>query len=205
MVRLLIFFLGILLFTFVKSDIISTNSLKNRLKNMDNVYACFSQKVDTSDNNVKEINQGELWIKQPNLFHCHISSPRESFLISDGKTIWFYVPIIGQVIMYNFATNLMDNIFLKLLFNSNTFEWDSFDITQKQDWFYLRSICSDNANFKKYKLKINEKGIIDQFSIIEPHGQCINYYLFNQRIKPINISKFQFNISRDIQVDDQRQ
>lgn len=206
MIKLIIyFFLNFFLFTFIKADIVSVNILKNRLKQIDNFYICFVQKVDTIDNNIKEINHGELWIKKPNLFHCHIFDPEESFLISDGKTIWFYVPIIKQVTAYNLKNSIIDNIFLKLLLNHDVYKWNDYDIIQKEDCFYINPNFFEYCDCKKYKIKINDKGIISQFCIFEPNRPEINYHLYNQQVGSIDISKFQFIISEDIQLDDQRQ
>ena len=41
--------------------------------------------------------EGELWVKRPNLFNWHMTSPDESVLVSDGQTLWFYNPFVEQV------------------------------------------------------------------------------------------------------------
>lgn len=203
--KLIYFFLNSFLFASVQSDITTIHVLKNRLNKIDNTHLLFTQQIKTSNDNIIEINKGELWIKQPNLFHCHIFDPIESFLISDGSTVWFYVPNIKQVTAYNLKTNIIDNIFLKLLFHDNILKWYKYDIIQKKDWFYLTPFHFNHTYSKKYQIKINDRGIIEQFNIIESHGQCISFYLFKQHITAIDMNKFQFIIdNKDIQLDDQR-
>lgn len=205
MIKLIIyFFLNFFLFISIQADNVTVGTLKNRLKQIDDSYMCFIQKINTSEDDIKEINRGELWIKRPNLFHCHMFDPEESFLISDGITIWFYVPVIKQVTAYNFQKVIDNNILFKLLFDDDISQWNDYCVIQQNDLFYLNPIFLKNINSSRYKIKINDHGILNQFSIFESNTKQINCYLFNQRIESIDINKFRFVISEDIQFDDQR-
>lgn len=205
-IKLLIyFFLNIFIFIPIKANIDSTYILQHRLKQIDDFYVCFVQKIYTTNRDFEKISRGELWIKKPNLFHCRIYDPEESLLISDGTTIWFYTPRLNQVTAYKLNTRIVNIDFLKLLLYSSTSIWHTYRITQEQDWFYLKPILSKEKYHKQYQIKINNHGIISNFNIIESSGtQYISYYLFNQCNKSIDINKFQFSIPADTQIDDQR-
>lgn len=193
------------LFVLSKVNVIDAHYvLKNRLNLVNNFYVHFVQKISFSDKKEIEIIRGELWIKQPNLFHWHVIEPQESFLISDGETLWFYIPLIHQVTAYYLKNVVAKNIFLKLLFIKDANIWNDYIITQKKDWFYLKPVYCDENSIKEFKIKITDCGIIDRFNIVKNNNQNIDYYLFNPCINTINIDKFCFVLSKDIQLDDQR-
>ncbi|CAD83451.1 outer membrane lipoprotein carrier protein precursor [Candidatus Blochmanniella floridana] len=198
------------LIVFLSSSICVVHSLepycvlKNRLNLINNLYVHFVQKINFCNMKEIELIRGELWIKRPNLFYCHVMGSQESFLISDGKTLWFYVPTIKQVTAYCLENIISNNVFLQLLFMSNTNIWQDYTITQKKDWFYFKSSYDDGKHIKQFKIKITDRGIIDQFSIIQENKQHIDYYLSNQCVNLINQDKFCFTLSDDIQLDDQR-
>lgn len=202
--RRLIYF-WVFFFSFAaEADVIASCDLKNRLNQINSFYTRFIQKINISHENTIELSQGELWVKYPNLFHWHITSPEENFLISDGDTLWFYVPIIKQVTAYCLNNNNFDNILFKLLFNHDCYEWNYYDVSQKNNWFDLKPILNNIQHLKEYRIEISNCGIITQFSVIEKDGQQIDYYFFNQHHGSVSAEKFHFTISEDIQLDDQR-
>lgn len=177
---------------------------QNRMKKIDNFHAHFVQKISSIDGNLIESGCGELWIKKPNLFHYHMFSPEENFLISDGKTLWFYVPIIKQVTAYCLQNSIYNNVILKLLFDFSSSEDKEYNVTQKKNWFYLQPTVYNSYNLKECKIKITDQGVMDHFIIIESNGQCIDYCLSIKHDKCIDINKFSFIVSENIQLDDQR-
>lgn len=203
--QLIYFFFSFFLFipiTLLKADTLCI--LQNRIKQIDNFYACFVQNISNSDGTIIESGKGKLWIKKPNLFHLHIIKPEEIHLISDGITLWFYTPTIKQVTAYCLKKNIINNIFLKLLCNDDISEYKKYSITQHQDWFYLKPILNNDLNLKEFKININNCGIINQFAIAESNNQYIGYNLSNQNTYPININQFSFIIPKDVLFDDQR-
>lgn len=205
MKQIIYFFLSILIFSSTRlfgHD--ELRILQNRIKQVDNFYSYFVQKINNIDGKTIELGTGELWIKKPNLFHCHMLTPEEVFLISDGNTCWFYVPDIKQVTAHCLKKIITDNIFLRLLLNDNFSEYKHYNIIQKDNWFYLQSISVDHTQLKECHIKITDRGIIDQFIIIEPNGQSIDYYLSRQNTKSINLNKFYFSVPKNVHLDDQR-
>lgn len=175
--------------------------LQNRLDKINNLYVHFLQQISNFDGKLIEEFQGDLWIKRPNLFYWHVKYPEENFLISDGTTLWFYIPSIQQVTAYC-TTSISDNIFWMLFFGEKT-SWNNYNIYQQEDWFFLKPIY-DNTDIKECKIRITDCGIPEQFSFIEFHGECINYYLSQQNNKEIKISQFFFKKPKSVQLDDQR-
>lgn len=197
-----VFFINIFIVNIVISNEIPAIILQDRLNKINNLYVHFIQKINDINNNILEEYQGELWIKRPNLFYWHMMYPEENFLICDGRTLWFYIPVIKQVTVYC-AKNIFDNIFWMLFVNDDTSLWCNYNVFQQGDYFFLKPIYN-STNMKECKIKITDYGIIEQFSIIEPNGEYIDYYLSKHNNNEINISKFAFEIPDGIQLDDQR-
>lgn len=185
------------------ADDTSVFILQNRLKKISNFYVHFVQKVVNSDNNTILESHGELWVKRPNLFNWHMISPEENFLISDGKTLWFYIPSIKQATAY-WLHDFSDNIFFMLFFSDNVYSWNEYIVSQQGDFFSLIPV-GNNFDLKECRIEITACGSIERFSIFEEKGQRVDYYLLNKKSNnSIDISKFDFIPSADIQLDDQR-
>ncbi|ADV33781.1 outer membrane lipocarrier protein LolA [Candidatus Blochmanniella vafra str. BVAF] len=190
----------------IQTQVISSSSvLQNRLNLVNKFYVNFIQKVYFFDyeENI-EIARGELWVKRPNLFRWHFTDPEEFVLVSDGQTVWFYVPKLKQVVAYCLKNQIAGNIFLELLFSSNLFVYQNYIILQKEDWFYLKSMHDNSLHIKECAIQINKDGVINQINVEEENGQRVNYYLSNQCVNFIDKDKFNFFISKDMQLDDQR-
>ncbi|URJ31102.1 outer membrane lipoprotein chaperone LolA [Blochmannia endosymbiont of Camponotus sp.] len=196
-------FLSIIIMMPAISDDTSVITLRNRLKKINDFYARFTQKVISANNDILLEAYGELWVKRPNLFHWHMISPEENFLISDGKTLWFYIPFIKQVTAY-WLQNFSDNIFFMLFSDNNAYKWDNYNVIQQGEFFYLIPI-RDNCNLQEFRVKITDCGTIEQFSVFEKKDQYVDYYLLDQNNNTIDIKKFYFDVSKDIQLDEQRE
>lgn len=197
-----IFLINIYMSHFVIGDSESFVILKNRLNKINNLYVHFIQKYSTSNGEILEKCQGEFWMKRPNLFYWHMIFPEESFLIFDGQILWFYIPVINQVTIYS-AESITNSIFWMLFFNDNKLMQCSYNIFQKEDNFFLKPVYN-NIDMREYDIKITDCGMLQQFSVIEYYGDRISCYLSQHDSSDIDISKFSFKLSKDIQIDDQR-
>lgn len=199
------FFLNVLLFIPIHSfghD--ASYILKNRMKQINNFHACFIQKISDITGKTIQSGQGELWIKRPNFFYYHILSPEENFLISDGETLWFYVPVIKQATAFCLKNSINNNFFLKFLFDYDLSEYKKYNVIQKKNWFHLQPILHDYSNLEEFKIKITDQGVIDRIILIASNGQHVDYYLSKQSTQSIDTNKFSFILTEDVQLDDQR-
>lgn len=202
--KIYIFFLSFIIIFSAIADDVSVNTLKCRLKKVNNLYVFFIQKISNIDGDVLEESQGELWVKSPNLFFWHMQNPEEMFLISDGKTLWHYFPGIKQVVAYWVDNICIDNIFQVLLSHDDLSVWNNYHISQKGDCFFLKPMYNNNLYIKNYVIKITDSGIIEQFSFVEFDERFVHYYLSKHDNNEIDVSRFCFDIPKDVQLDDQR-
>ena len=83
--------------------------VQERYEKTKNFQADFTQTSILKTVKQKQISKGKVFIRKPGMMRWEYKTPEEQFIISDGKTIWFYVPIDKQVMMNNISSNLDSN------------------------------------------------------------------------------------------------
>ncbi|WMY96558.1 MAG: outer membrane lipoprotein chaperone LolA [Arsenophonus sp.] len=178
----------------------ASKELQIRLNKINSFYANFIQNVISIDGNIIQEGKGELWIKRPNLFHWHLTSPDENFLIADGKNLWFYNPLIKQVTISLLKETMVNTPFI-LITRKNAIDWKSYHVIQNDNKFILKG-KKNNQFFFSITIKLN--GTIQEFSTVEENGQKISYNFKRQALNNIDKKKFQFIPPKDVTIDDQR-
>ncbi|MEC5318594.1 outer membrane lipoprotein chaperone LolA [Brenneria populi subsp. brevivirga] len=195
---------------FLAAGVVSTaayadaaGDLQSRLSKVNSFHASFSQTVTSADGAAVQEGEGELWLKRPNLFNWQTTSPDESVLVSDGKTLWFYNPFVEQVT----ATWLKDatgNTPFMLITRNDAGDWRKYDVKQQGDDFELTP-KSANGNLKQFSISVTNNGTIKKFTATEQDGQRSSYVLKNQQNSAVDSAKFTFTPPKGVAVDDQRQ
>lgn len=200
-----LFFFHTILIYFISTPVLADarKNLQTRLSQVESFYATFSHKIINSEGDIIQEALGEFWIKRPNLFNWHIIFPEKSFLISDGKTIWFYTPFIQQATAI-WLKDAIDNIPFILMIRNNLNYWMQYNIKQKNDYFELIPKKS-KGNLEKITTSINRRGIIKNLTLTEKSGQLSIYHFKDQKNTEINICKFNFTLPQEVTLDDQRQ
>ncbi|NIG62915.1 MAG: outer membrane lipoprotein chaperone LolA [Serratia symbiotica] len=181
----------------------ATQDLQNRLAKVDSFHAHFSQTVTSSDGAAIQQGAGELWIKRPNLFNWHMTSPDESVLISDGQTLWFYNPLVEQVTA-TWLKNTTGKTPFMLITRNNANDWKQYQIKQKGDDFELTP-KSSSGNLKQFAITVTHSGTIGSFAAVDQDEQRSTYVLKSQQNVSADATKFTFILPQGVTLDDQRQ
>ncbi|MGY6771776.1 outer membrane lipoprotein chaperone LolA [Gallibacterium sp. ZY190522] len=178
------------------------SELQQRLSKIDSLSSQFQQRVSDAEGKVVQQGEGTLQIKHPNLFKMVISSPQESEMISDGKTLWYYDPFVEQATA-NWVSDAVNNTPFVLLTNDDQHHWANYQVEQKQDVFTLTPI-DQKSNIKQFTIRINASGLLNSFSTIEKDGQANLYILRNINTSVLPDSTFKFTLPKGVELDDQR-
>lgn len=181
----------------------AASDLQSRLNKVNSFHAAFTQKVTSAEGSSVQEGEGELWLKRPNLFNWKTTTPDESVLISDGKTLWFYNPFVEQVT----ATWLKDatgNTPFMLITRNDASEWGQYNVRQQGDDFELTPKTA-KGNLKQFAINVTSTGTIKSFTATEQDGQRSTYTLRNQQNGAVDSSKFTFTPPKGVTLDDQRQ
>ncbi|CAD6513215.1 Outer-membrane lipoprotein carrier protein [Candidatus Profftia tarda] len=177
-------------------------NLQNRLNKINGFHASFIQKLITAEGIVLHRDEGDIWVKRPNLFNWHVIVPDESILISDGKALWFYTPLLEQVTV-TWLDQAISSMPFILITNNNAKELSKYHVKQSGDFFYLTP-KSQNDALKKLMINISPRGMIGSFSWVNQDG-LISFYRLKNNCSAFNVSKFVFLLPEGVTVDDQRQ
>ncbi|QTL38685.1 outer membrane lipoprotein chaperone LolA [Xenorhabdus budapestensis] len=181
----------------------AAQDLQGRLSKVNSFHANFTQTVTSSDGSTIQNGEGQLWVKRPNLFNWHMTSPDESTLISDGKTLWFYNPFVEQVTA-NWLKDATGNTPFMLIARNDPTDWKQYRVTQSGNNFELTP-NSANGNLKHFSITVTPDGTIQKFTAVEQDGQKSAYQLKGQQNISVDASKFKFTLPEGVTLDDQRQ
>lgn len=180
-----------------------SGDLQGRLNKVNSFHASFTQTVSAADGTAVQQGEGELWVKRPNLFNWQMTSPDESVLVSDGKTLWFYNPFVEQVTA-TWLDQAASNTPFMLITRNDASDWAQYNVTQKGDTFDLTPKNAQN-NLKTFSISVMPNGTINGFSAVEQDGQRSVYTLKRQQNDAVDAAKFRFTPPVGVTLDDQRQ
>lgn len=74
------------------------NSIQKRHEANSRLTGNFTQIAYLKQHNRKNISTGRVYLKKPGKMRWEYKAPEEEVIVSDGKILWFYSPLDGQVI-----------------------------------------------------------------------------------------------------------
>ncbi|CAK9884572.1 MAG: Outer-membrane lipoprotein carrier protein [Candidatus Erwinia impunctatus] len=180
----------------------ASTDLQQRLAKLNSFQATFTQQVTDASGQMVQEGKGELAVKRPNLFNWHMTSPDESVLISDGKTLWFYNPFVEQASASRLSDATSNTPFMLIARNQRE-DWAQYDVSQAGDTFTLTPKSANN-NLKQFVVDVTAAGTIRQFTSVEQDGQRSRYQLNAMQSSAVSSDKFTFTPPAGVTVDDQR-
>lgn len=181
----------------------AARDLQARLAKVNSFHASFSQTVTSDDGATVQQGEGELWVKRPNLFNWHMTSPDESVLVSDGETLWFYNPFVEQVTA-TWLKNATGNTPFMLITRNSATDWQQYNVRQQGDDFELTP-KTGSGNLKQFAITVTSNGTIKSFAAVEQDGQRSAYQLKSQQNINVDAARFKFTLPKGVALDDQRQ
>ncbi|OAJ93900.1 outer membrane lipoprotein chaperone LolA [Vibrio bivalvicida] len=178
------------------------DELSLRLQKNEGFSADFSQQLISPEGDIVMEGQGNVEIARPSLFRWTTTTPDENVLVSDGKSLWYYSPFIEQVSIY-WQEQATEQTPFVLLTRNRASDWDNYQVEQQGDTFTLTPTAAD-SNQGQFKLKIDAKGAVQGFSVVEQDGQQSNFVFNNIDLNKPKAERFTFVVPKGVEVDDQR-
>ncbi|MEO1890043.1 MAG: outer membrane lipoprotein chaperone LolA [Cycloclasticus sp.] len=168
------FFTLLLLISFVTPGFSSDGLLilENHLQNYNKLSGQFTQIISSQTSNNTNSSTGEFWIKKPNKFRWHYSSPYIQEIISNGEKVWVYDEDLEQVSIKN-SSQSVDSSPLAIILGSASLG-DSFEVSPiKNDdlleWLKLTP-KNDSSGFEYISIGF-ENGILARMIMADNFGQ----------------------------------
>nr|WP_249199191.1 outer membrane lipoprotein chaperone LolA [Photobacterium sp. GJ3] len=176
--------------------------LSQRLGKVDAFSADFTQKVTSPDGEVLVEGQGKVSVQRPNLFRWHADLPDENLLVSDGRTLWYYTPMVEQVTAMKLEDATEQTPFVLLIRNQNR-DWAKYHVVQTADTFTLTP--KDSAAVTgKFVVTVGQDGQVRGFSVEEQDGQR-SQFRFAKFARGIQDRKqYSFTPPAGVELDDKR-
>ena len=133
-------------------------SLDTIIKNLQKQYdqtkdfsALFTQETMTKSLGAPAIVNGKLYFKKPGMMKWEYSDPINNQIISDGTTLWYYIPDDKQVRVYNALESFEQEFFLAYLFGEGSLE-ENFEVAlaeldpEQAEEYYLIALAPKDVN-----------------------------------------------------------
>lgn len=194
---------SILLFFSITTNNTYCNSIEEILQmrlNKINIFcAKFQQKTINNLISFEEYSEGNCLIKKSNCFKWYIDKPYKILIISNGKNIWLYNPIINHVNTFSLKEiQYKLPFFIITEYNSKILKF--FNITKEKDCFTLLPKKKD-FNFQHFKIKINNSGIIKNIDYLDTNNYHISIKFDQYKLCKIKKKEFDFIIPKESTLD----
>ena len=180
------------------------NELMKKLSVIDQFSAIFEQEVVDNAGNVLQRGGGDLSVKRPNLVHWNTTSPDESLIVSDGKSIFLFDPFIEQVTAYK-LDGAIANTPILLITSNDSVLWNQYSVSRLSKNNYVIHANDMNSRIKTLEINFNEQNELAGFTFLDVTGQLSKVSLKNIDLSPdFPSSMFTFVIPEGAHLDDQR-
>jgi outer membrane lipoprotein carrier protein len=176
--------------------------LRKLLSDYDGFTAEFNQQVKDTDQNLLHSASGKLVFKQPGKFVWQIVEPEEELLMSNGKTLWWFNPFLEQVSIFD-AEDAVATTPFALLVSQQDEVWNKFSITKLESGFLVKPKDENNSQVSQLTIYFDDF-MLNEIVITDRTQQTSSYALKKQKFKKGLDVNFDFEVPKDIEIDDQR-
>jgi len=182
--------------------------VQERYEKTKNFQADFTQTSILKTVKQKQLSKGKAFIRKPGMMRWEYKEPEEQFIISDSKTIWFYVPADKQVMISNVASDSDSHSPNTFLAGSGKLR-DTFNIEFEnegkisQSQYLLRLIPKKSQpNMAKLIIGVNSEDFkIEMSSIYDIYGNQTIVSFSNIEInKELSEGIFHFEVPQGVRV-----
>lgn len=200
----------------IKNDPLPSVTLKKLLSHMRSMEAHFEQKLLNEQGRILEKQRGQIFLKKPGRLYWAIEGDEQRFIISNGKKIWDFDPVLEQVIIqtvkggadltpvvflsHDFGSFMKEFIIREIpLLNAAISEKTPRCLTQSKQCFVLKPKRAEQA-FEKVEVGF-KKGVLQELRLLDALGRYTHIVFTQIHInESIPDSKFQFKIPENVDI-----
>ncbi|WP_299494405.1 outer membrane lipoprotein chaperone LolA [uncultured Shewanella sp.] len=193
---------GVLLLSSMAAQADDASTLKNKLTQINNVKADFSQTVTDLNQKVIQTGKGVMALAFPNRFYWHLTEPDESLIVADGTDVWIYNPFAEEVTVMDVDQAIKASP-IALLVHRDEKTWAQYQVKQEGDCFRIKPLNIDAA---MSAVEVCFKGkLLTEMVLNDKQGNVSQFRLSNQQTLTKAESRlFTFMLPEGVDVDDQR-
>lgn len=153
---------------------------------------------------------GELYLKKPGKMRWDYRSPEKKLYVSDGETVYWYIPADRQVTRMNLAQADQEQSQILFLMGRGNLLRD-FEISAEERFnplyensYLLKLVPKGEEGFDYLVLEINPSDFfVERMIVVDAFGNSTDYRFVNIRPAEIQDDIFSFVIPRGVEVFDQ--
>lgn len=154
------------------------DKLQKRYEKTKDYSAVFTQETISKNLDAPAIVNGNVYFKKPGMIKWEYTDPIKQEIISDGETLWLYLPDDNQVRIYDAAEALKDQTFFSFLFGEGNIT-DDFEAVlgdpgpEQADEYYLIMLAPKRADTSIDRILLlvdKEKFLIHQINTYDVLG-----------------------------------
>lgn len=170
--------------------------LQKQMDKMQSFQADFTHVLDTKEGPRRS--KGHVLLQKPNQFSWDIQTPEASLILSDGKNLWNYDPILEQVIVQKVG-NLSKTSPLFYLVDSNELD-KHFEVKAIANQHFALIPKDEEQTFREVTLKC-QNDMLSEITFIDLLGQKSVFSFSNQVLnKKIADKHFLFEVQDGVDV-----
>jgi outer membrane lipoprotein carrier protein len=172
----------------------SEDNLALHLQHYVNLRGQFTQVISSEQSSFIQSSTGEFWIKKPNQFRWHYTTPYVQKIISNGNKLWVYDEDLEQVTIKDASQSvgssplavILGSIELDTLFNIT-----QLDNSEQLEWLMLTP-KEDSSGFEFIKVGFKD-GLLNKMRLHDSFGQTTDLLFTDVTInEPIVDETFEF-------------
>ncbi len=199
------FTLLVLLFTVNSHAKSNETSLQAQLKQHKQLSGQFTQIISGEQSSHTQSSTGEFWIKKPNKFRWHYSTPYVQKIISNGDKLWVYDEDLEQVTIKGAAESIQSSPLAVILGSVSLSELFMIEkVEQNDDLQWLKLIPKeDSSGFDFIQIGFRQ-GVLSRMLLKDSFGQTTQLLFTNVAVlTPIDDDIFQFQAPQGADVFDE--
>ncbi|CAG9001044.1 MAG: Outer-membrane lipoprotein carrier protein [Candidatus Celerinatantimonas neptuna] len=180
----------------------AASTLRAKLHPIQQFSANFEQTVISPQGKVIHRASGKLVIAKPGKLNWQERHPEQDQIISNGKTIWYYSPIVEQVSIYNTTDAIAHTPFI-LLADQRKEVWQNYRVNTVKTGFKVES--KTDSQQPSFIISFDKQGAIREFDVVDHQGQRSEFKLSHFNLHPrVRSGDFMFKVPDGVAIDDQR-
>ncbi|GAB4223067.1 MAG: outer membrane lipoprotein chaperone LolA [Francisella sp.] len=194
-----IFFLSIINISFADPS----NSLIEKIKNINSMSANFTQKMIDGQNNNNVNSKGYMTLKKPQYFKWETTSPNKQIIISNGEKLFIYDGDLEQLIIKKVSNDIAQYPYLILLSKNADNINKLFKVSQKGENTYILK-PKDDQMIDNIKIQFTPTNQLKYLEISTSLHQLTQIDFSNTKINEnINNTTFNFKAPKGTDIIDE--
>ncbi len=178
-------------------------ALQQRLSQMQQFRADFSQQVTDAQGELVHEASGQLVMVRPDKLRWQTQAPDDTLLIADGQSVWNVDTFVEQVTIVKQNQAIQNNPII-LLTSTDETKWQQFRISQPAEDTFMVTPQTSDSQIQQLELRFDEQSLTGlSMKDAQEQSSKLSFADIETQFTP-QLSDFEVTIDDTYTIDDQR-